>query len=456
MGGAIAVESGDLGRHSWQRFTDNRARRVAGRISACSGLRRRDRPCATPNAAPWRTFEIAATVWPAVRSWSGWRQAAAAESRSKAGRVRDPRHVCSRRTSRSAGSGRASLPGRAARGGGLANSGPSTRSPARRSRATRPSGLGLGEGRGGGLDNTGSIGRIVAASLRRQYRGRRRWGCTRCRRPSLGGGIANLGSIGLICGEHLRREPSARTSIFISLFRRRRDLQRHGRRGRRTTESRLVGTLLSGNVATNGADCYSTAAMASLGFNLAQAPDSSCSFASAGRHRRRGSADPAAGRQRLRGRLAGRRLPADGGAPGDQPGGRCRTLHRSPAPRSTRAAPSGPSDIAGVPNAPGGDGCDIGAFESDGALATVQLGLSVADSTDPVASGWSAGNLVYTVALASLGSATASGIDVAVVAAVARGRHPRLRDALDRKLGRQHLDAYPPWRAARTPPLPSF
>jgi hypothetical protein len=67
-----------------------------------------------------------------------------------------------------------------------------------------------------------------------------------------------------------------------------------------------------------------------------------------------------------------------------------------------------------VPNAAGGDGCDIGAFELAGGLAAVHLGLNVADSADPVGSGSGPGNLSYTVALASLGSATASGIAVSV------------------------------------------
>lgn len=311
----------------------------------------------------------------------------------------------------SAAAGPSSVPGGLpAHGGGLANTGVIEVIARTTFSGNQALGYDLGEGRGGGLDNSGWIGEIVSSTFVANT-AQGGTGLHITSGPSLGGGLANVGAIGWISAStfagNLCPQPFF-TSITLGggLY--------NATDGIAPDDGlRLVDTLLAGNVATNGADCYSTGTVSSLGFNLAQAPDASCVFASTG---------DIVGEDPLT------TPPADNGCTIALPGGGCAPTvafaANSPAVDAGLCETAGtevdargavrPFDVAAVPNAAGGDGCDIGAFELDGALATVHLGLSVAESVDPVAGGSGAGNLVYTVALASLGSAAANGISVAV------------------------------------------
>lgn len=302
------------------------------------------------------------------------------------------------------------LQGESAHGGGLASDGRIDTVARTSFYGNQALGFGLGEGRGGGLDNSGSIGRVLAASfLFNTAQGG--FGVHGAMGPSLGGGLANVGSIGQLATSSLVGNDCPDLSFISSSA---------GGGIYNAVDGTapdggisLANTLLSGNSATIGADCQSTSAFVSLGFNLAQAPDASCLFASAGD---------------VIGTSAFTMNPGDNGCTVELPSGSCLpTVSLSlggPALDSGLCASAGsevdargfvrPHDLPAVANAPGSDGCDIGAAEYLAAPAAVHLGLSVADSADPVASGQAAGNLTYTVSLASLGMQAATAVAVAV------------------------------------------
>lgn len=321
--------------------------------------------------------------------------------------LRDSLFAANLAQARSGGIALQAMPGR---GGGLANSG-TIDSILRTTFADNQAlGYAMGEGRGGGLDNRGRIGRIVSSTfVGNVVQGG--VGLHALGGNGYGGGVANVGEIGLVVASTFTGN-RALQSIFTA-FAMGGGIYNGTDEETPDTGVVLQNNLLAGNEAVDGNDCWSAGSQASLGWNLVQAPDPSCSFASAGDLVGEDPMDLAL---------------ADNGCAVPLPDGSCAPTvalpPASPAVDAGLCTASGteidargavrPVDVAGVPDAPGGDGCDIGAFEREGALASVHLGLGVADSADPVVSGWSAGNLVYTVALASLGSATASGIDVAV------------------------------------------
>ncbi|MBP9899301.1 MAG: DUF11 domain-containing protein [Gemmatimonadales bacterium] len=299
------------------------------------------------------------------------------------------------------------MPGR---GGGLANFG--TIDAILRTTFADNQALGhaTGEGRGGGLDNRGRIDRIVSCTFVGNV-AQGGVGLHAIGGNGYGGGVANVGEIGLVVASTFAGNRAVQ-SIFTA-FAMGGGVYNATDDEAPDTGVTLQNNLLADNEAADGSDCWSAGGQASDGWNLVQAPDPSCSFLSPGDIV---GADPLL-------------LPtADNGCAIALPGGGCpptvEVAANSPAVDGGLCSASGteidargavrPVDLAGVPNAPGGDGCDIGAFERDGVLAAVHLGVNVAESIDPVASGWSAGNLVYTAAVASLGSATATGIAVAV------------------------------------------
>ena len=304
-------------------------------------------------------------------------------------------------------------------GGGMANGGVIDSIVRTTFAGNQAHGYATGMGRGGGLDNTGNISRIVSSTFAGNV-AEGHVGHLVSAGSSLGGGVANSGAIGRIAASTFVGNNCPRASGFPPL------VAGGGLYDSATDESgtvvptagvALVDSLIAGNEATDpaitGGDCFSSGALTSLGFNLAQTPDASCILASSGDV---AGVDPQA--EPL----------ADNGCAIALPGGGCLPTvalpATSPAIDAGLCGESGteidargavrPFDVVAVPNAPGGDGCDIGAFEREGALATVHIGLNVADSIDPVASGTGVGNLVYTVALSSLGSAAANSIAVAV------------------------------------------
>ncbi len=406
-GGAVAVESGDLTLATHSRFIGNRASSVPNGVqnigSEGGGLAFRDAEVGTLSF-----LEISGNISGTDNPGLG----AAATGGGLAiagGFVREIRDSHFNGNVARAGSF-SPVAGTPARGGGLANAGRIDTIARTTFADNQALGYSGGEGRGGGLDNTGRIGRIVASSFFANTAAGG-LGFHAVQGPSLGGGIANLGSIAEIAASSFAGNECP-GFIFIGLS--------AGGGIYNASDDvapdeglRLVDTLLASNLATDGADCFSTADFVSFGFNLAQAPDVSCLFGSPG--------DIVGEDPQLLG-------PADNGCTVPLPGGGCAPTvafsATSPAADAGLCSAAGteidargavrPFDLAGVPNAAGGDGCDIGAFELAGGLAAVHLGLNVADSADPVGSGSGPGNLSYTVALASLGSATASGIAVSV------------------------------------------
>lgn len=419
-GGAIAVEAGDLSEISWSRFEGNRASPVQiGQSLAypTSGGAISLREASVGSLAHLVVSGNLAGRDPLSFSIGG--PATGGGVAVTGGRIREVRDVLfsanvARAHSQSAVYGTPGL------GGGMANGGVIDLIARTTFFANEAIGYQNGMGRGGGLDNTGRIGQIVAATFSGNV-AEGRTGPLLSAGSSLGGGLANAGAIGRIAASTFVGNLCPRPSGFPALVAGGGIYDaRSGDGGTLlpTAGLAVVDTLFAGNEAVDGAttggDCYSSGALLSLGFNLAQAPDVSCVFAGAG---------DVVGEDPLVSPIA------DNGCSVVLPGGACLPTVAlpltSPAVDAGRCDVAGteidtrgavrPFDVAGVPNAPGGDGCDIGAFELDGALAAVHLGLSVAESIDPVASGTGAGNLVYTVSLASLGSATATGIAVAVV-----------------------------------------
>ncbi len=409
-GGAVAVEAGDLRAITWSRFEGNRASPAPpgaflSNPNSGGAIALRD-----ANAGSLAHLLIADNLAGREAAPVGMGGSASGGGISvTGGRVQELRDALFSANVARAG-GASNLAFADGLGGGLSNSGVIDTIARATYSANRALGAFGGTGRGGGLDNTGRIGRIVASSfLGNTAEGG--LGVHALQGPSLGGGIANLGSIaelasssvvGNTCPDFGFISLSAGGGIYNAL-----DEALPG------DGLRLVDTLLSGNMATIGPDCRSTATLTSFGFNLAQTPDISCIFSGPG---------DIVGEDPLT------LPPGDNGCTIGFPGSPCLpTVALSSASPAVDAGLCGvpgteidergavrPFDLAGVANAPGGDGCDIGAFERDGVLAAVHLGVNVAESIDPVVSGWSAGNLVYTVALASLGSATGTGISVAV------------------------------------------
>ncbi|MEO8197539.1 MAG: choice-of-anchor Q domain-containing protein [Thermoanaerobaculia bacterium] len=409
-GGAVAVEAGNLRAITWSRFESNRASPAPSGVFLSNPNSGGAIALREANAGPLSHLLIAGNLAGRDAASSGVGGAAAGGGLSvRGGRVQELTDVLFSANVARAGGG-SNLAFSDGLGGGLANGG----SIDTIARATFSANQALGDlggaGRGGGLDNTGQIGRIVAANLFGNI-AQGGLGVHAVQGSSLGGGIANLGSISEIAASSLAGNECP-GFIFIG-FSAGGGIYNASDNGAPEDGLRLVDTLLAGNLATDGADCFSTANFVSLGFNLVQTPDVSCLLGSPGDII---GEDP---------QLLG---PADNGCTVPLPGGGCAPSvafpASSPAADAGRCVEAGteidgrgavrPFDLAAVPNAAGGDGCDIGAFELDGALAAVHLGLNVADSADPVASGTGPGNLVYTVALASLGSATASSIAVAV------------------------------------------
>jgi len=284
----------------------------------------------------------------------------------------------------------------------------------------RALGFATGMGRGGGLDNTGRIGRIASSTFQANV-AEGHLGHLTSAGSSLGGGLANAGTIGSISastfvGNLCPRAPGfpalvAGGGIYDAAI---------GEGGTLvpTGGVPIANSIFAGNEAvdptTAGGDCFSSGGLWSNGFNLVQAPDGSCLFG-------------------LPGDIVGedpQPLPAgDNGCTIALPGGGCLPTvaisATSPAADAGRCAEIGteidargavrPFDLAGVANAAGGDGCDIGAFELDGELAGAHVGLNVADSADPVVSGTEPGNLAYTVSIFNLGTAA---VDAVVVSAM--------------------------------------
>ena len=408
-GGAVAVEAGELRAITWSRFEGNRA------SPAPSGEFFLSTPTAG-GAIALREVSAGSLAHLLVTGNLAGRDAVAAGMGGPAsggglsvtgGRLQELRDTLfSANVARAGGS--SNLAFAAALGGGLANSGLIDTIARATFSANRALGALGGTGRGGGLDNTGEIGRIDSASLFANV-AEGGLGAHALQGPSLGGGIANLGAIFEIAASTLAGNECPEP-IFLG--------QSSGGGIYNATDDvapddglRLVDTLLAGNLATDGADCFSTANLVSFGFNLAQAPDASCLFGSPGDIV---GLDP----QLL--------APADNGCTVPLPGGGCLPTvafsATSPAADAGLCAAVGteidargavrPFDLVGVPNAAGGDGCDIGAFELVGELAAVQVGINVSDSADPLASGTGPGNLAYTVSLSSLGLATADGVVV--------------------------------------------
>ncbi len=411
-GGALAVEGGDLRAITWSRFEGNRATPapaedfMATTPTSGGAIALRD-----VNAGSLAHLLIAGNLAGTEVLAGG--SASGGGIAVTGGRLQELRDTLFSANSARAG-GASFLAFADGLGGGLANSGFIDTI----ARATYSANLALGamggEGRGGGLDNTGRIQRIVAASfIANTAEGG--VGVHNIQGPSVGGGIGNLGSIAEIAASTftLNECPvvpntfisySAGGGIYSAI-----PPPGSGPGGAIV----LVNNLLAGNDAVLGDDCWSSAGFGSAGWNFAQAPDASCTFTSTGD---------------ILGEEAQLLPPADNGCALTLPDGSCAPSvafpPTSPAADAGRCGEAGteldgrgavrPLDLAGVPNAAGGDGCDIGAFEFDGALATVHLGLNVAESGDPVYGGTGAGNLVYTLALASLGSAAAEGIAVAV------------------------------------------
>ncbi len=299
----------------------------------------------------------------------------------------------------------------AGRGGGLANFGIIESILRTTFSGNQALGYGMGEGRGGGLDNRGRIGAIVSST----FTGNVAQGGVDIEitgGDSFGGGLANVGEIGRIVSSTFvgNRCPQ---SAFMAMF------QGGGIYTSPDFEAwyvsvppvTVVGSLLAGNEANGAPDCWSSVPFFSGGFNLAQSADGSCHFFAASDIV---GVDPQV--EPL----------ADNGCTIPLPGGACLATvalaATSPALDAGLCSAAGteidargavrPLDLAGVLNAPGSDGCDIGAYERDAPLAEIHLGLSVAESADPVYGGSGAGNLTYTVALSSVGAQDATAVVV--------------------------------------------
>lgn len=268
-------------------------------------------------------------------------------------------------------------------------------------------GFGTGAGRGGGIDNGGRIGLIEAATLTGNT-ARGGTGHMLQNGPGRGGGIDNRGQIARLVSTTLAGNLSAPGSGIVA----------DGRGGGLCTGPAEEGstltienTLIADNGADVGDDCFATAEIGSLGFNLVEAPDASCDFSAAG-----DVVGPDPQLSPLADNGCTLALPDASCVPTmalaatslavDQ--GRCSVASSGVDARGALR----PHDVAGVPNAAGGDGCDMGAFERAASLPDVHVTTHAADSIDPVVAGSGVGNLVYTVTLVSTGSASAD--DVAV------------------------------------------
>ncbi|MEO7975221.1 MAG: DUF11 domain-containing protein, partial [Thermoanaerobaculia bacterium] len=301
------------------------------------------------------------------------------------------------------------------RGGGLANRGAIDSIARTTFSNNRALGFNLSEGRGGGLDNGGRIGAIVSAT----FAGNEARGgfdaVFQNGGDSFGGGLANVERIERIDASTFvgnrcpQSEPTALFQgggIYTS--------PNFGTWFEVQPATILSSSLLAGNEADDGEhDCYATVPFASGGHNLAMAADGSCHL---------NTASDLVGVDPLVEPLA------DYGCTIPLPGGSC--LPTVALPATSAALDAGlcdaagseidargalrPLDLPGVPNAAGGDECDIGAFERDASLPTVHVALAIAESADPAYGGLGADNLVYTVALASLGSQDATGVEVAL------------------------------------------
>lgn len=408
-GGAVAVEAGDLGSVTWSRFEGNRASPApAGAFLS------------NPNsggALSLRDADAGSLAHLVIAGNLAGREAASTGIGGPAtgggialtdSRLRELRDALISANVARAGAG-SSLLAADGLGGGLANSGFIDTIARTTFSANQALGYSGGTGRGGGLDNSGGIGRLVSTTLAENSAesfGPLHMGTHR----SLGGGLANSGRIVEIAA-----------STFVGNFVTSSFLGGESKGGGLYDDGTLFAaggaaardSLFAGNYASIGHECWTAGGFLSLGFNLQQVVDDfSCAFAAPGDLT---NLDPVV-------------LPlADHGCTTLLPNGTClptaALAEDSPALDAGLCSAAGtetdargavrPFDIAAVANAPGGDGCDIGAFERDGQLAAVHLGLSVADSIDPVASGSGAGNLLYSVALSSLGSATADGVVVA-------------------------------------------
>lgn len=268
-------------------------------------------------------------------------------------------------------------------------------------------GYGTGAGRGGGIDNAGQIGLIEAATLTGNT-ARGGTGHMLSNGAGRGGGIDNRAQIGRLVSSTLAGNLSAPGSGIIADGRGGGLCSGPAEEGSTLT---IENTLIADNSADVGDDCFATAEIGSLGFNLVEAPDGSCDFSAAG---------DVVGPDPQLSPLA------DNGCTLALPDASCvptmALSATSPAVDQGRcsAASSGvdargalrPHDVAGVPNAAGGDGCDMGAFERAASLPDVHVTTHAADSIDPVVAGSGVGNLVYTVTLVSTGSASAD--DVAI------------------------------------------
>ena len=280
-GGAVAVEAGDLRAITWSRFEGNRASPVPvgpflSNPSSGGAIALRE-----ANAGSLAHLLIAGNL-----AGRGAAAGAVGGSASGGGISVTGGHLKELRDSLfSANIARAggnwNLAYSAGRGGGLANSGFIDTIARATYSANRALGDWGGVGLGGGLDNTGEIGRIVAASMFANS-AEGGLGAHLVQGDSLGGGIANLGSIAEIAassfvGNDCLEHPNSFLAYSAGggIYNATDDVAPDD-------GLRLVDTLLAGNVATNGADCYSTATLVSLGFNLAESPDLSCSFASPG------------------------------------------------------------------------------------------------------------------------------------------------------------------------------
>lgn len=173
----------------------------------------------------------------------------------------------------------------------------------------------------------------------------------------------------------------------------------------------LTSTLMSANTANEAVDCGSLGDLVSHGYNLATAPDSSCAFA--------GPSDQT-------GIAAAMEPLADNGCALSLPNGSCPATIALPSDSAAvdqgTCSGSGvdgrgavrPVDLPEVVNAIGGDGCDVGAFERDGAVANFRAALTAWDGADPVVSGSGPENLRYTIELANVGTGALSGVQVGV------------------------------------------
>lgn len=408
-GGAVAVEAGTVDAIEGSRFEGNRATPApAGTFlaNANSGGAIALRDAAAGSLAHLVLSSNRAGRADAVSLVGGPARGGGLDVTG--GRVREIRDLYFVSNVARAGGGSSLLATEGA-GGGIANSGAIDSIARATFSSNQALGASGGAGRGGGLDNSGEIGKISTSSfLGNGAAGGA--GLFLSQGASLGGGLANRGTVGEIvassfvgnaCAESVFASVSAGGGIYNATD----DVAPEGGLA-------IVESLLADNLATTGADCASTAPFTSLGFNLAEAPEATCTFAGVGDLI---GVDPLA------------LPPDDHGCTVPLPGAICAPavsfatgsaaldagLCASPGSEVDVRGAVRPHDLAGVPNAPGGDGCDIGALEDGATLADVHVGLSISDSVDPVVSGTGAGNLEYTIGLANLGSATSTGVVVA-------------------------------------------